>query len=84
MPQQVAAEQAARLDAIGLEVRRKVAPGESGVLADRDHEAEPRRICLRRRDGQDEPVFVRAQRLEEAGMVALARRDELVEACQLG
>ena len=39
---------------------------------------------MRRRDRQQQPVLVRAERIEQPGVVALARGDEPVEPGQLG
>ena len=83
VPQQVAAEQGARLDPVGFEEAGQIVAREPGVVAHGDHEAEPRRIRVWRRLRQDEPVLVLAQRLEQVGVVALARRDEAVKAGEL-
>ena len=48
MPQQVAAEQVARLDPVGLQEAGQLVAREAGVLADGDDEAEPGRLGVRR------------------------------------
>ena len=73
MAQQVAGEQAARLDAVGLEEPDDVGAREAGVVPHRDDEPEPGRLRVRRRPRQEQPVLVRAQRVHQPIEVGAAR-----------
>ena len=85
VPQQVAAEQAARLDAIGLEepgqVSSRVNPASSRtVITNPNHDG----IGVRRRDRQEQAILERAERLEQPSVIVLPRGDEVVESLELG
>jgi hypothetical protein len=83
LAQQVAREEQPRGDARRLQVVDQRAAAEARVRADRHREAEPRRVGVGGRVGQDEDVLQVAQRLAQERVVGAPRGDELVEALQL-
>jgi len=77
--QEVAAEEVARFDAVGFQIRGDVVAGEPGAFPDGDHVTEPGGIGILRGPGQDEAVGVRFQDLGKFEEILLAPGDEARE-----
>jgi len=82
--QEVAAEEVARFDAVGFQMRGDVVAGEPGAFPDGDYVTEPGGIGILRGLGQNEIVFIGFKDFIEFMEVFLAPGDELLEFLELG